>query len=72
NIKVCIESVVDLVDEIIFVNNNSTDNTLKLIEEYALKYPKIKVYQIYLAQLEELIKNPPGDDWNGVFILKRK
>ena len=63
NIKVCIESVVDLVDEIIFVNNNSTDNTLKLIEEYALKYPKIKVYNYFInvnkagTQHAEAIKN---------------
>ena len=48
NIKACIESVVDLVDEIIFVNNNSTDNTLKIIEEYAIKYPIIKVYNYFI------------------------
>ena len=48
NIKVCIKSVIDLVDEIIFVNNNSTDNTLKLINEYALIYPKIKVYNYFI------------------------
>ena len=46
NIKTCIESVVDLVDEIIFVDNNSTDNTYDLINSYQNKYPHIiKVYQ---------------------------
>ena len=48
NITLCIESVIDLVDEIIFVNNGSTDNTLKIIEELAMKYSKIKVYNYYI------------------------
>ena len=48
NIILCIESVVDLVDEIIFVNNNSTDKTLLLIEELAKKYNKIKVYNYFI------------------------
>ena len=48
NIKICIESVVDLVDEIIFVNNNSTDNTLQIIEELELKYKNIKVYNYFI------------------------
>ena len=37
NIKCCIESVIDLVDEIIFVDNNSNDNTFNLIYEYTTK-----------------------------------
>ena len=45
NIKDCIESVVDLVDEIIFVDNNSTDNTYYLMEEYVKRYENIKLYQ---------------------------
>jgi len=45
NIKNCIESVVDLVDEIIFVDNNSTDNTYKLVEEYTKIHDKIKLYK---------------------------
>jgi len=48
NIELCIESVVDLVDEIIFVNNNSDDNTLKLINKLAIKYSKIKVYNYFI------------------------
>ena len=48
NIKICIESVVDLVEEIIFVNNNSDDNTLKIINELALKYKNIKVYNYFI------------------------
>ena len=45
NIKECIESVIDLVDEIIFVDNNSTDNTYNLMKKYENKYKKIKLYQ---------------------------
>jgi len=45
NIKHCIESVVDLVDEIICVDNNSTDNTLNLMKFYESKYQNIRVYQ---------------------------
>ena len=64
NIKLCIESVVDLVEEIIFVNNNSTDNTsLKIINELALKYKNIKVYNYFIdvnrvgIEHENAIKN---------------
>ena len=45
NIKYCLESVVDLVDEIIFVDNNSTDNTYHIAKSYSEKYSNIKVYQ---------------------------
>jgi glycosyltransferase involved in cell wall biosynthesis len=45
NIKYCIESVIDLVDEIIFVDNNSSDKTYSLVEEYAKNNNKIKLYQ---------------------------
>ena len=48
NIELCIESVIDLVDEIIFVNNNSNDDTLKLINKLAVKYDKIKVYNYFI------------------------
>ena len=45
NIKDCIESVVDLVDEIIFVDNKSTDNTYKIMQEYEKKFSNIKLYK---------------------------
>jgi len=45
NIKYCIDSVIDLVDEIIFVDNNSTDKTYSLVETYAKNNNKIKLYQ---------------------------
>ena len=45
NIKQCIESVVDCVDEIIFVDNGSTDNTFLLMTEYEKKYNNIFLYK---------------------------
>lgn len=45
NIKDCIESVVDLVDEIIFVDNNSTDSTYSIVKKYKEKYNNIKLYK---------------------------
>ena len=49
NVKMCIESVIDLVDEIIFVDNGSTDNTYKLMIDYAMKYDKIKLYKYNIS-----------------------
>ena len=48
NVKLCIESVIDLVDEIIFVNNNSDDKTLEIIDKLALEYKNIKVYNYFI------------------------
>lgn len=48
NLKYCIESIVDIVDEIIFVDNNSTDNTYEIMKKYTLKYNNIKLYQYNL------------------------
>jgi glycosyltransferase involved in cell wall biosynthesis len=63
NIKDCIESVVDLVDEIIFVDNNSTDNTYKIVNNYTKTYNNIKLYKynIHVSKVghehSEAIKN---------------
>jgi hypothetical protein len=45
NVSKCIESIVDLVDEIIFVDNGSTDNTYKMVEGYSKIYENIKLYK---------------------------
>ncbi|MCB1531756.1 MAG: adenylate/guanylate cyclase domain-containing protein [Alphaproteobacteria bacterium] len=30
------------------------------------------VYDLYEARLKALVKNPPGEDWNGVYVAKAK
>jgi len=40
-IRTCIESLLQVCDEIIVVDSNSTDNTLSILSEY----PKVKVHQ---------------------------
>lgn len=63
NVKICIESVIDLVDEIIFVNNNSCDKTGIIAEELSKKYNHFKVYHYFLdvnkvgKQHEQAMKN---------------
>lgn len=44
-IEKCILDIVDLVDEIIIVDNNSTDNTLNIIKKLETIYDNIYVYQ---------------------------
>lgn len=41
----CLQSIVDIAEEIIFVDNNSTDRTLEIATLLAEKYPNIFVYQ---------------------------
>jgi glycosyltransferase involved in cell wall biosynthesis len=43
-IEKCIMDIVDLADEIIVVNNQSTDNTKKIINNIARKYNNVKVF----------------------------
>jgi hypothetical protein len=44
-IEKCIIDIIDLADEIIIVDNNSSDNTLNIILELEKKYKNIFVYQ---------------------------
>jgi glycosyltransferase involved in cell wall biosynthesis len=74
NIKNCIESVIDLVDEIIFVDNNSSDKTYEMVEEYKKTYDKIKLYKynIHVSKagiehsnaIKDLNKNTLGTFYN--------
>ena len=49
NIRLCIESVIDYVDEIIFVDNGSEDQTYQIALTLSSKYSKIKVYQYNIS-----------------------
>ncbi|MCE0495581.1 glycosyltransferase family 2 protein [Vibrio salinus] len=40
----CLISIEDVFDEIIFIDNGSDDNTLKLVKEYSEHHPRISVY----------------------------
>jgi glycosyltransferase involved in cell wall biosynthesis len=63
NIKDCIETVVDLVDEIIFVDNGSTDSTYDIVKKYCEIYKNIKLYKYNISvskvgiDHQEAIKN---------------
>lgn len=76
SIKLAIESISKLVEEIIFVDNGSTDNTLYIVEELATIYNiKIYKYEIDLCMAGEkynhsLKVNPTGslaDYYNYAF-----
>lgn len=45
NIKNCIMSIIDIADEIIFVDNQSTDKTLSIVQNLADKYTRIRVFE---------------------------
>jgi len=44
----------------------------KLFEESLGRQPEDYLSQMYLARCRALIENPPGDDWNGVFVMTKK
>lgn len=45
NLKACLLSIVDLADEIIIVDNLSTDNSFQIMSELSEQWSNIKVYQ---------------------------
>jgi GR25 family glycosyltransferase involved in LPS biosynthesis len=45
NIENCIKKIVDIADEIIFVDHLSTDKTYELVKNLSLKYNNIKVFK---------------------------
>ena len=44
-IKESILSIVHLVDEVIFIDDNSIDGSLEIVKELSIKYPKIKIHE---------------------------
>lgn len=44
-VEMCLESIVDIADEIIFVDNNSNDSTLEKAQKLANKYNNIFIYR---------------------------
>ncbi len=45
NLRACLLSIVDLADEIIIVDNLSTDNSWQIMSDLAMVWPNIKVYR---------------------------
>ena len=69
NIKDCIESVVDLVDEIIFVDNNSTDSTYNIVKKYTEIHKNIKLYRYNINVSKAGIEHKNAIDNNDMNTL---
>ncbi|HVW07564.1 MAG TPA: GAF domain-containing protein [Bryobacteraceae bacterium] len=48
------------------------DKSLALLREGLMLNPNDKLSQIYVERAEFMKANPPGEDWNGVWVLKSK
>ena len=59
NVRICIESIVDIADEIVFVDHLSTDNTYSIAVELSRKYRNVKVFKYEM----EVAK--PGDKYQN-------
>jgi len=77
-IKESILSIVDLVDEIIYVDDNSSDGSLQIVEELSKKYTNIKIFEFKdhklanLGDLKNFALNKSTNDfvirWDADFI----
>ena len=48
------------------------DKAIKAFNESLLLHKNDKLSQIYIERCEHLKGNPPGDEWNGVWVMKSK
>ncbi|MFC1824478.1 GAF domain-containing protein [Thermodesulfobacteriota bacterium] len=48
------------------------DKAIKAFKEALSLNNNDKLSQIYIERCEHLTENPPGDDWNGVWVMKTK
>lgn len=71
-IKESILSIVNLVDEIIYVDDNSTDNSLEYVSELSLKYPNIKIFTYEDHKLKDLgdLKNFALSKSKNEFVIR--
>jgi glycosyltransferase involved in cell wall biosynthesis len=65
NIQKCIESVKELVDEIVIVDTGSTDNTINIIKEY----PNIRIYHYLWCEDFSKARNFSIEKTTGEYIL---
>ncbi len=48
------------------------EKALALFTELKQKNPEVKLYSIYMIRIEEFMKNPPPEDWDGVYVHVEK
>ena len=48
------------------------DSAVAAFRESLSMRPNDKLSQIYMERIEEMRQHPPGDDWNGVWVMKSK
>jgi adenylate cyclase len=41
-------------------------------EKLLSDHPEFKLYQVYAERSEYFLNNPPGDNWDGVFVFETK
>lgn len=44
----------------------------KILQQLNRDHQSVVIYQIYLNRIEEFMKNPPPDDWDGTFVHTSK
>lgn len=71
-IRESIESIVELVDDIIYVDDQSTDGSLDIVKELCLKYKNIKIFEYQSHNLTELgdLKNFAISKSKNEFVLR--
>jgi adenylate cyclase len=48
------------------------EESLKMFEELHAVSPQVKIYKMYIERITEFKQNPPGKDWDGVYVHSSK
>lgn len=67
NIKRCLDSIIDLADEVIIMDGVSTDNTIKIAQDFG---SKIKIYNVLNESMFHINKQKALDKATSVWILQ--
>jgi len=52
--------------------NGTFDDAIDKFKEALSRNPSDKLSQTYIERCEHLKAEPPGDDWNGVWVMTSK
>ena len=52
--------------------NQNWDETEKILQELLVIEPDSFLFKLYLERIVIFREEPPGDDWDGVFVYKTK